>query len=220
MASDGKLSVPYRFFVPQLEVPTRKVPLIVYLHGLGDGGTDNVSQTYWMSNLRNNTASGQYAAYILAPQNKFGAAWYSTTKTPAEIETLLFALVKQILTHQPIIDPARIYLTGMSAGALGVWDLLQRNPKLFAAGVPMSGALGVSIASRLKNVPIWAFHGASDTGVSPLYTRQLITAIVKAGGTPWYTEVPAGGHYIWDQVYAMPSLYEWMFSKHLVPTAK
>jgi predicted peptidase len=213
--SDGKLSVPFRFFLPQLATPAQKVPLIVYLHGLGDGGTDNVSQTFWMSNLRANTTSGQYPACILAMQLPVGMQWYSTGKQPSEPEALLMSLIKNILPIQPNIDPARIYLTGVSAGALGVWDLLHRNPKFFAAGVPMSGALGTSIAPSLKSIPIWAFHGAADTGVSPIYTRQLIAAIVKAGGTPWYTEVPGGGHFIWDAMYAEASLYAWMFSKHL-----
>ena len=134
-----------------------------------------------------------------------------------QTETLLISLIQQILHYQPNIDPARIYITGVSAGALGVWDLLQRNPKFFAAGVPMSGALGTSIAPRVKRIPIWDFHGSADTGVSPITTRQLIAAIVKAGGAPRYTEVPGGGHYIWDGVYAMPSLYAWWFAQHLSP---
>ena len=219
-ASDGKMSIPYRFYIPQLVTPAQKVPLILFLHGRGDGGTDNVSQTFWMKNLRANTTSGQYPAYILAPQIQLGADWYSLGKQPAEIETLLISLMKQILPYQPNIDPARIYITGVSAGALGVWDLLQRYPKFFAAGVPMSGALGRNIAPRLKSIPIWVFHGAADVGVPPSYTRELITAIIKAGGTPWYTEIPDGGHFIWDGVYAMPSLYAWMFAQHLTHHGK
>ena len=219
-ASDGRLSVPYRFFIPQLASSTQKVPLIVYLHGLGDGGTDNVTQTYWMSNLRTNTASGPYPAYILAMQLPVGMQWYSTGRQASKSEALLMSLIKRILPHQPNIDPTRIYLTGVSAGALGVWDLLQRNPKFFAAAVPMSGALGASLAPRIKSIPIWAFHGAADTGVSPIYTRELIAAIIKAGGSPWYTEVPGGGHFIWDGVYAQASLYAWMFSQHLTHAPK
>jgi predicted peptidase len=219
-ASDGKLSIPYRLFVPQLPTPAQQAPLILVLHGNGDAGTDNVSQTFWMSNLRANTAAGQYAAYVLAPQIPLGKAWYSTGRHPAQIESLVISLVRQILSSRPNVDPARIYLTGVSAGALGVWDLLQRNPTFFAAGVPMSGAINASIAPRLKRIPIWAFHGAADTGVLPISTRQMIAAIIKAGGSPWYTEVPGGGHFIWDGVYAMPSLYAWMFAQHLAPKGR
>ena len=218
--SDGKLSAPYRFFIPQLATPSQKVPLIVYLHGGGDGGTDNVGQTYWMSNLRANTTSGQYPAYILAMQLPTGMNWYSSGSQVPEPEKLMMSLIRRILPHQPNIDPARIYLTGPSAGALGVWDLLYRNPKFFAAAVPMSGALNATIAPKIKSIPIWAFHGAADIGVSPAFTRALIAAIIKAGGTPWYTEVPDGGHFIWDGVYAMPSLYAWMFSQHLAHVGK
>ena len=105
---DGKLTIPYRFFVPQLSMPTQKVPLILFLHGFGDGGTDNVTQTYWMSKLRQSTPSGQNAAYILAPQNVDGALWIrrgpQPAKKPAEIETLVMSLMKQVVANQPNID--------------------------------------------------------------------------------------------------------------------
>ena len=87
--------IDYLLFLPKGydEDSTNNFPLILFLHGRGDGGTDNVGQIYWMSNLRANTAAGQYAAYILAPQNNLGAEWYSAGKQPAEIEMLMMSLV-------------------------------------------------------------------------------------------------------------------------------
>ena len=213
MASYRSLTIPYRFFVPQITAPA-KVPLILYLHGLGDAGTDNVNQTFWMSNLRASTASGQYAAYILAPQIKPGAVWAVEGSKSTDVEIILVSLIKQLIAIHPNIDSTRIYVTGVSAGSQGAWDLLQRNPRFFAAGVPMSAGINPNVAKRLKGVPIWAFHGAADTEVSPQSSRVMIKAMIAAGGTPWYTEIPGGTHFIWDGVYAMPSLYAWMFAQH------
>jgi predicted peptidase len=219
-ASDGKLSIPYRLLIPQLADSAQKVPLILFLHGSGDAGTDNVIQTNDIGNLRANTAAGPYAAYILAPQNQVGVNWYVPTSQPTEIEKVVMSLIKALLPKQPNIDPTRIYITGASIGSAGAFDLMQRNPDFFAAGVPVSGAPNVKIAPRLKHSHIWAFHGSADGVVSPIFTRKLIAAIVKAGGSPWYTEIPGGGHNIVDPVYSMPELYEWMFSQHLTHPPK
>ena len=212
-ASDGRVQIPYRLFVPALTSPKQKVPLILYLHGLGDGGTDNVAQTFWMSGLQAATASGADAAFVLAPQLPSGWVFGIKGKTQAEGMNLTMIALQKAMKN-PNVDLNRIYVTGVSMGAYGVWDILRRYPKLFAAAVPMSYGGDPSTAKTIARIPIWAFHGTDDT-VKPVQgTRAMIAALVAAGGTPWYTEIAGGGHYIWNSIYDKSSLYAWLFSKH------
>jgi predicted peptidase len=213
VASDGKAQIPYRLFVPALTSRKQKVPLILYLHGLGDGGTDNVSQVFWMSGLQAATASGPDAAFVLAPQLPSGWVFGIKGTTQAEGMNLTMIALQKAMKN-PNVDLNRIYVTGVSMGAYGVWDILRRYPKLFAAGVPMSYGGDPSTASTIAHIPIWAFHG-SDDPVKPVQaTRAMIAALVAAGGTPWYTEIAGAGHYIWNSIYDKPALYAWLFSKH------
>jgi predicted peptidase len=220
VASDGTTSLPYRFFSPQGLAAGQKVPLILYLHGLGDSGTDNVAQTSFIEQLRGNTTSGQYAAYLLAPQVPVGVLWAIDQKNPTAVESLVVTLIKSLLPYHKDIDPKRIYITGVSSGSQGAWDLMQRFPKFFAAGVPISAGINPNVAPRLKGIPIWAFHGAADESVYVESTRVMIRAMIAAGESPWYTEIPGGGHAIFDQVYSMPALYAWWFAKHLAKVSK
>ena len=214
--SDGAASIPYRLFQPTLTDPSEKLPLILFLHGMGDRGTDNVGQTYWMNNLAAKTSSGQYAAYVLAPQINTNMWFAGNSGTPSEAMSLTLQALHQAMQN-PNVDTSRIYVTGVSMGGMGTWDILRRDPSLFAAAVPMSGGGDPSTADAIKNIPIWAFHGSADDVVPVDSTRAMIQALKDAGGSPNYTEVDGGGHYIWPEIYqdANNTLYPWLFSQHL-----
>lgn len=214
--SDGTASIPYRLFQPQGEAPGQKVPLILYLHGMGERGTDNVTQTTWMGNLAAKTSSGQYAAYVLAPQINTSMWFSSNSSTPSEAMSLTLQALHQAMNN-PNVDTSRIYVTGVSMGGFGTWDILRRDPNTFAAAVPMSGGGDPSTASAIKDTPIWAFHGSADNVVSVDTTRNMIAALKDAGGSPNYTEVAGGGHVIWPEMYqdAGNTLYSWLFSQRL-----
>ena len=214
--SDGTSSIPYREFQPQGLTVGQKVPLILFLHGAGDRGTDNVGQTYWMNNLQAKTSSGQYAAYVLAPQIDSNSWFSSAGTTPTEAMSLTMQALHEAMQN-PNVDTSRIYVTGVSMGSFGTWDILRRNPTLFAAGVPMSAGGDPSTASAIKNIPIWTFHGSADDVVPVQTTRDMVAALQAVGGNIQYTEVAGGSHYIWPAVYADASntLYPWLFSQHL-----
>ncbi len=214
--SDGTASIPYRLFQPQGEAPGQKVPLILYLHGMGERGTDNVSQTTWMGNLAAKTSSGQYAAYVLAPQINTSMWFSSNSNTPSEAMSLTLQALHQAMNN-PNVDTSRIYVTGVSMGGFGTWDILRRDPKTFAAAVPMSGGGDPSTASAIKDTPVWAFHGSADNVVSVDSTRNMVAALTDAGGSLNYTEVAGGGHVIWPEMYqdAGNTLYSWLFSQRL-----
>jgi predicted peptidase len=214
--SDGAASINYRLFQPQGVTAGEKVPLVLFLHGMGDRGTDNVGQTYWMGQLQQHTSSGQYAAYVLAPQIDSSMWFSSNSSTPTEAMKLTISALKQAMAD-PHVDTSRIYVTGVSMGSFGTWDILRREPNLFAAAVPMSGGGDPSTASTIKDVPIWAFHGSADDVVNVQSTRDMVAALEAVGGNVKYTEVEGGDHFIWPQIYgdASNTLYSWLFSQHL-----
>lgn len=111
------------------------------------------------------------------------------------------------------IDPKRLYITGLSMGGYGTWDVLARYPDLFAAAVPICGGGDESTAARIAKIPIWAFHGALDTAVKVERSRNLIAALEKAGGKPLYTEYPDEAHASGVPAYRAPVMMEWLFAQ-------
>jgi predicted peptidase len=212
--SDGVKTIPYRLYKPAEADSGQELPLILFLHGKGERGTDNILQTTWLGNLVKATRSGQYAAYVLAPQIDPGMWFQSYTSSPTEAMRLTIRALEQVMAGENV-DPARVYVTGVSMGGMGAWDILRWEPNLFAAAVPMSGGADPATAGAIKDVPVWAFHGTNDTVVPVSATRNIIAALRAAGGSPKYTEIAGGGHVIWNGVYADSSntLYPWLFSQ-------
>jgi predicted peptidase len=214
MVTDGAGSISYRLFEPTGVAAGQKVPLVVYLHGMGERGTDNVAQTTWAGGLLNATRSGQYASYVLAPQID-GNSWFqSWSSKPTEAMKLTIEAVKKVINTENV-DTSRVYVTGVSMGGMGTWDILEREPGMFAAAVPMSGGGDPKSAAKIKDVAVWAFHGADDDLVPVSATRDMIAALKNAGANPRYTELAGQGHVIWDPIYddASNTLYPWLFSQ-------
>ncbi|MFN9041975.1 MAG: dienelactone hydrolase family protein, partial [Planctomyces sp.] len=102
-------------------------------------------------------------------------------------------------------DPQRIYVTGLSMGGFGTWELITRKPELFAAAAPICGGGDPAKAAACSSLPIWVFHGDRDTVVRPELSRNMVEALKKAGGMPKYTEYPGVGHDSWTATYADPT---------------
>jgi len=212
--SDGSATLPYRLYEPTGVAADQKVPLVLYLHGMGERGTDNALQTYNMGNLLAHTNSGQYASYILAPQINTSQWFASASANPNEAMKLTLEALHGVIDTNKV-DTSRIYVTGVSMGGMGTWDAIRREPGTFAAAVPMSGGYDPHTASLIKDVPVWAFHGDADSIVPVQSTRDMVNALTAAGGDVRYTEIAGGEHTIWDGVYADASstLFPWLFSQ-------
>jgi predicted peptidase len=117
------------------------------------------------------------------------------------------------LKHEFRIDTQRIYVIGLSMGGHGVWDLVTRFPKMFAAAIPVCSAGDPAKAAKIVGVPIWCFHGAADPVVGVAYARTMITALRKAGGTPKYTEYPGVGHDSYRNAFKEAELLPWLFAQ-------
>jgi len=215
--TEGTLRVPYRLIKTPGREPGEKLPLIVFLHGDWQDGTDNESQLAGYGNgsmeLIDAALRNHVPLVYVAPQTT-GAYW-----PPARVA----AVVADVLRKYTMIDPRRVILTGISDGATGVWDAIKAAPACYAAGVPMSGMTEVSGLAPIVNVPLWAFHGAkdNDTDVEKGYDGEMVgsRAVVRElralGAKPRYTEYPEGEHVIWHQAYATDGLLAWMLSQRL-----
>ena len=206
MRPEAYEGLPYRIYVPEDYDPAGQYPLVLYLHGSGERGDDNRAQTRKnsvMQTLLSEENLAKYPCIVLAPQCPAGDGWYTKT---------LMALLEHT-TAAYAIDPARIYVTGLSMGGYATWDLLAVYPDYFAAAVPICGGGAPETAALFKDVPVWAFHGARDTVVSPEGSREMVRALEEVGGGVQYTEYPRERHQCWEKAYREPDLFPWLFAQ-------
>jgi dienelactone hydrolase len=124
----------------------------------------------------------------------------------------VIAALEDTLQREPI-DPARISLTGLSMGGYGSWDLAARMPERFAAVLPICGGGDEATAAKIKDLPIWCFHGDADTAVRVERSRTMIEALRAAGGAPKYSELAGVGHDSWTPAYRDPDVLAWLFAQ-------
>lgn len=224
--AQGKLpaGLPYRLWVPKDYDATRKSPLIVYLHGAGERGTNNEGQIAKNGPpvIVSDAVQGKQACFVVAPQVPGDRRWvevnwgekepHKMPETPSESMRLLLQLLDE-LPKEFSFDTQRLYLTGVSMGGFGTWELLARRPQLFAAAVPICGGADNTTAPQIKHIPVWTFHGDADTVVWPQRTRTMVEAMKAAGANIKYTEYPGVGHNSWDKAYVEPGLFDWLFAQ-------
>ncbi len=209
--NDHLHGLPCRVLLPQHYDPRRRHPLVVFLHGSGERGDDNVAQ------LRNGLRAFEqpmlrgFSPIVVAPQIPkgltFGGSWYGGA---APLQQTVIDVVKD-LAGRGSVDEDRVYGVGFSMGAIGLWDILARHRGVFAAGVVLAGDAAVA----LRGFPLWAVHGANDTLVLADNTRaveQILPAPFR------FTELRGLGHDICAAAFAEPSLWSWLFEQRRAPT--
>ncbi|MBL8765065.1 MAG: family 78 glycoside hydrolase catalytic domain [Phycisphaerae bacterium] len=232
LRGEGGRELPYRLFDPRTEgraSPADGFPLVVFLHGMGERGTDNLLQLTHKEFLTLATpeARERHPAFVVAPQCPPDLVWSDVLADPSRElgarPSPALALVKELierLTGELPIDSRRVYLTGLSMGGYGTWEALARWPELFAAGVPICGGGDPASARRLASMPVWAFHSSDDRVVPVGLTRRMVNAMTAAGGAPTYTEYADKGHASWIAAYAEPGLVEWLFAQRRPPRGR
>jgi predicted peptidase len=197
--------------------PTKRWPLMLFLHGAGERGTD-LQKVAVHGPLREVRRGTNFPFIILAPQCPDGQVW--------DNESLL-----QLLDHAKKtlrVDPTRIYLTGLSMGGYGSWKLGLTRPELFAAVAPVCGGaslIDALLGSReqgaaLRSLPVWAFHGAKDPVVPPDESERMVARLKRMGVTDiQLTVYPEADHDSWTKTYANPEFYTWLLSKERKPAA-
>lgn len=228
----GKFSRPglgddvhYRLFVPLRYSESTRYPLIVWLHGAGSDGTDNLRQLSSPVAALLGRAQDVEPAFVLAPQDPKGDKWvpggvgppygnFQQQDRPQSAAAQLVLAGLDELGTKYSIDVDRIYLTGGSAGGTGTWDLITRNGVgRFAAAVPITGANDPASAPLIAQLPIWAFHGALDDTAPAENTRAMVSRLRALGSPVKYTEYSDVGHESWDRAFAEPELFPWLFAQ-------
>jgi len=212
----------YRLLKPTQYDSQVKYPLVLFLHGAGERGDDNIRQlVHGMNDFASDETMAKYPCFVVAPQCPKEQKWvdvnWSATghAMPARAADPLRLTMEAIaaLEKQFSIDPARIYVTGLSMGGYGSWDAIARYPDRFAAAAPICGGGDPAQAGRFAQLPVWAFHGGKDGVVKPQRSREMVEAIKAAGGTPKYTEYPDAGHDSWTATYKDPEFFAWLFAQ-------
>lgn len=231
----------YRLFVPENYDPAQSYPLVMFLHGAGETGTDNEIQitanqgaTVWARPEE----QARHPSFVLAPQsnmdpeadkatNEFGEiGWtslmlYGPRGTPFEPQDQLVTAydILQKVMGEYNIDRKRIYVTGVSMGGFGTFALAIAHPDEFAALVPICGGGDPARLATVAKIPMWIFHAEEDPAIPVQMSRDSVKALEEAGGTPKYTEYPAGtyffpvAHLSWVPAYANPEMREWLFQQ-------
>lgn len=220
--ADGNV-LRYRLLEPENYDPSTKYPLVLFLHGAGERGEDNRRQLiHGAGDLVRPGMRKQHPAFVVAPQCPEGQKWVDVpwdgkSHSLPEQESDAMSLILQLLGELPkefSIDQNRVYVTGLSMGGFGTWDLLARKPELVAAAIPICGGGDPKYVDRYKDVPIWVFHGGSDEAVDVKRSREMVAALEAAGGRPIYTEYPEVGHNSWAATYANRAVWDWLFAQH------
>lgn len=213
----------YRLALPPTMTKNNTYPLVLFLHGIGERGKDNVAQLkHGVCSFVSKSHQQKYPCIVLAPQCPESMKWVNVDgglKSHIQPDTISLALkavknlIDSLVSVLPI-DTNRIYITGISMGGIGTWDAITRYPNFFAAAAPVCGGGDETKASRLVNIPIWAFHGANDNVVLTSRTVNMINAIKnKNGKKAQCTIYPNVGHDSWTNTYKEEKLYKWIFKQ-------
>jgi predicted peptidase len=178
-------------------------PLILFLHGAGERGSD--LELVKQAGIPHNLEVGHDLPFIVvSPQCPAASHW--TLHIDA-----LNALLNDVVRHHSA-DENRLYVTGVSLGGAGTWMLAGAYPERFAAIAPLSSRIVPLPLSRLKNLPIWVFHGDADDAMPVSETYRTVDALQAIGGNVKLTVYPGVGHDTGTQTYNNPELYEWFLS--------
>ena len=189
---------------------SRLWPTILFLHGAGERG-DELQKVLVHGPPKLAKQDPKFPFIVIAPQTPTGGRWHATE---------LIALLDNVIgDHQ--VDPKRVYLTGLSMGGYGSWELGAAHPARFAAIAPICGGgntIDIRLARRvkdhpLKSLPVWAFHGAKDSVVPLSESERMIDAFKVIGNEDArLTVYPEANHDSWTKTYDNPKLYEWFLS--------
>lgn len=223
-----KDTLPYRILFPKHLDPKKKYPILFVLHGAGERGNDNEAQLKYGTKLfLNETVRDKYPAIIILPQCPKDSYW-SNVKIdtaggkrvfnfveggePTRAMAALMGLVKQF-TDKPYVDDKQVYIGGLSMGGMGTLEILRRKPKVFAAAFSICGGDNTNnVPVYAKKTPLWLFHGAKDSVVPFSHSQAVVTALEAAGAEPKFTVYPNDDHNSWDDAFAEPGLFPWLFS--------
>jgi predicted esterase len=197
-------------FIPYNYSDTGKYPVIVFLHGMGEGGNDSIP------NLRVGLApfvadkANEFNFICIFPQSESGS-WDENSEAATDV----IASLDMVLKEYPGADADRVSLTGLSTGGYGTWAIGAKYKERFAALVPMgSNASASGWADKLVNMPIWSFHNSGDPFAAAWNDSTMVSKLQTMGNKNCtYTEYPAGGHNCWEAAYGDGQVFSWLMTQ-------
>ena len=212
----GATSYTYQVYVPQSLRGKQKVPVILFLHGIGQRGEGGFLPT---SGVKGSMMQGyleKVPAIILLPQCRKGSYW-----TDPLMDRMVMQSLEQTIAEFGA-DPERLYLAGVSMGGYGTWHLASEHPGKFAAIVSICGGSPLregdrfaSVARRVGQTPTWVFHGEADRIVPVSESRQMVEAIKAIKGNVRYSEYEGVGHNVWLNALGERELLPWLLMQRL-----
>jgi predicted peptidase len=202
---EGKGGLQCMLFGAPVADATKKLPLVIYLHGKGNKVLTKAHLGLAEAVAKPENFSAR-PCFILAPQCPDENGWGGATGAN------FMKTLKDMMRHLPI-DEDRVYLTGYSMGGYGTFAFLNDEPRMFAAGIPIAGGANVAIARNLKKTPLWIFHGENDDVVKPDDSRAIAKALEKMKAPAKYTEFPGEGHGIGGKIFNDPAVHAWLFAQ-------
>jgi predicted peptidase len=197
-----KVHLAYLLYLPEDYEKQESWPLMLFLHGAGERGNDlELVKKHGPPRL---IAEGKdFPFIVVSPQCPKDMSW-----EPIELVALL-----DDISSKYKVDADRICVTGLSMGGFGSWRLAAYIPQRLAAIAPICGGGETFWTKRFVHLPVWAFHGAKDTGVPLERSEAMVDALTKNGGDAKLTIYPEAGHDSWTVTYNDPALYEWMLAQ-------
>ncbi len=224
-------SLSYRILYPSRYDVDKKYPVIFFLHGAGERGSDNEQQLVHGASLFLDSANrAKYPAFVIFPQCPANDFWARVQREANQADSLgrfIFVssgnagpslqLVEQLIdsfARTPQADKSRIYIGGLSMGAMGTFELLWRKPHFFAGAFAICGGGDPQKPALYgKNFPIWVFHGDKDNVVPVSNSRLMVNRLRAAGAKVKYTEYPGVAHDSWTNSFAEPGFLPWLFDQ-------
>lgn len=220
-------SLNYRILYPENFTKDKAYPVILFLHGAGERGKDNEAQLTHGSSLFLEKRK-EFPAIVIFPQAPKEDYWahvdinrdsvptefnFKSSGAPTKSLGLVMALMDSIV-KEGFVDSEKIYVGGLSMGAMGTYELLSRKPEMFSAAFAICGGANPAIVKNYKDgLNIWIFHGEKDEVVLPKYSKQMAREINSMGGNAKLSLYPEDNHNSWDSAFAEPYLLPWLF-KH------
>tara|TARA_B100001093_G_scaffold162091_2_gene154490 strand:- start:468 stop:1244 length:777 start_codon:yes stop_codon:yes gene_type:complete len=216
----------YRLLKPKNYNSSKQYPVHLFLHGAGERGNNNSSQlTHGGALFLKKEVRDNYPSWVIFPQCSENDRWPSflsdswnetmlkISSNPNRGLNLVIKLMDEFVEKKQV-DKTRIYVSGLSMGGMGTFEILCRRPNMFAAATPICGN-GVAQMAKLyaQKTPVWIFHGSDDKVVSPIHSLKMATAIIKAGGSPKMTLYENIGHGSWENAFNEKDFLKWIHSK-------
>ncbi|WP_053978190.1 carboxylesterase family protein [Mangrovimonas xylaniphaga] len=225
----GNDTLKYRIMYPKDFSESKQYPLLLFLHGAGERGSDNTSQLVHGSALFANEKNREdFPAIVIFPQCPKESYWANadvdrssypiSLKFPKDAApTPAMDMVLKLMdafTVKSFVKKEQVYVGGLSMGGMGTFEILSRRPDMFAGAIAICGGGNTELAENYATkVPMWIFHGANDDVVRPQLSIDMVSAILKYGGKPNFNLYAKDNHNSWDSTFAEPGLLPWLFSQ-------